>query len=69
MDLNVTVIEGERQIVLLALAELALSRPGWDDTLHEIAVKFHGEELFAGFKKSSADRVSAERGPLGPRNF
>jgi hypothetical protein len=58
--------ESERQLILLALAELALSRPGFESALREIARRYDGEGLpmFEGFKKSSADRVHAERMPL-----
>jgi len=31
--------EGERQMLLLALAHLANERPGWDDTLNRIALR------------------------------
>lgn len=31
--------ESERQIVLLALARLAVERPGWDDALCRIAAR------------------------------
>jgi hypothetical protein len=60
--------EGDRQMVLLALAELALSRPGFDYALGEIAKQLSGEEMFAEFKRLNADRVRAERMPmtLGP---
>jgi len=62
----------DRQMVLLALAELALSRPGWDYALGEIAERFSppspeaisGRELFDQFKRLNADRVKAERIPL-----
>ena len=57
--------EGQRQLVLLALAELALSRPGFDWTLGEIADLFFGREMFEGFKRSNADRVKASHGPFG----
>lgn len=58
--------EGQRQMIVLALAELALSRPGWDESIREIARHYDGEGLpmFEGFKSSNADRVRAERGPL-----
>lgn len=51
-------------MILLALAELALSRPGWDDALRRIAEHYQGVEIFERFKVTSADRVKAERGPL-----
>lgn len=60
--------EGQRQMTLLALAELALSRPGFDHSLREIAEKMDnpGCPMFEGFKQTSADRVKSERGPLSP---
>lgn len=59
--------EGDRAMILLALSELALSRPGWDDALRRIAERFYGGEMFERFKATNADRVKAERGPLrGP---
>jgi hypothetical protein len=64
---NFNLEEGQRQMVLLAIAELALSRPGWDYALGEIAKQFRGEEMFAEFKRLNADRVKAERAPLGLR--
>lgn len=69
MSMPVPVLEeGQRQILLLALAELALSRPGFDYALSEIAKLYDGEGLpmFQDFKLINADRVNAERGPLGP---
>jgi hypothetical protein len=56
--------EEQRQALILALAELALSRPGWDMMLSEIAVALHGRHEFAEFKRLNADRVSAERRSL-----
>jgi hypothetical protein len=56
--------EGDRQMVLLALAELSLSRPGWDDALGRIADQIFGRELFEQFKRLNADRVKATRDPL-----
>ena len=62
--MNFEIEEEQRQMVLLAIAELALSRPGWDWTLGELAKLLHGEEMFAEFKRLNADRVKAERAPL-----
>lgn len=56
--------EGQRQATLLALAELALSRPGWDHMLREIAQELDGADMFEGFKRTSEDRVKSERAPL-----
>lgn len=51
--------EAERQLILLALAELALSRPGWDESIREVA-RFYDDETLCGFEafqKANADRV------------
>jgi hypothetical protein len=56
--------EGDRQMVLLAIAELALSRPGWDYALGEIAKQLNGVDMFAEFKRLNKDRVKAERIPM-----
>jgi hypothetical protein len=64
MIATIALNEGDRQMILLALAELALSRPGWDDALRRIAEHYRGSEMFEQFKVTSADRVKAERGPL-----
>jgi hypothetical protein len=49
--------ESDRQAMLLALAELALSRPGWDYMLRKIAARLDGEDLYDEFKRLNADRV------------
>jgi len=36
--------EGERQLVLLALAKLSIERPGWDDALNRIALRMDNTE-------------------------
>jgi hypothetical protein len=53
--------EGERQMLLLAIAELALSRPAWDWTLGELAEQLHGREAFNEFARLNAERAKAER--------
>lgn len=53
--------EGQRQMMLLAIAELSLSRPGWDDALGEIADVLRGRAMFDEFKRLNADRVKGER--------
>jgi len=49
--------ESERQATLLALANLALQRPGWDDMLGGIAEKLQGFDLFEEFKRLNNDRI------------
>ena len=61
---GITFEEGDRQIMLLALAELALSRPGFDYALREIAKQLNGAEMFAEFKRLNTDRVKAGRIPI-----
>jgi hypothetical protein len=60
--------EGERQMLVLAMAELALSRPGWDDALRRIVGRIDnpGTPMYESLKASNADRVRVERGPLFP---
>lgn len=58
--------ECDRQIIVLALAELALSRPGFEPAIQDIAHHYDGEGLpmFEKFKQANADRVRAERSPV-----
>lgn len=47
--------EEERQIVLQALAQLAVARPGWDNVLNQIALKMDNNQegraqMFDGFR-------------------
>jgi hypothetical protein len=51
--------ESDRQATLLALATLALHRPGWDYMLGEIAEKLQGRELFTEFKRLNNDRIAS----------
>ena len=37
--------EAERQLVLMALAHLAVERPGWDDALNRLALKADDERV------------------------
>jgi hypothetical protein len=45
--------EADRQMLVLAIAELALRRPGWDNTLRRLAGRLHGEGMFVAFKNTS----------------
>jgi len=47
------IAEEERQMIALALARLAVERPGWDDALARLAAKFHASEMFDEFKKTN----------------
>lgn len=64
---SVSDFEGQRQIIVLALAELALSRPGWEPEAIKPIVRYYdtdGLPLFEAFKKTSADRVKETHGGL-----
>lgn len=55
--ITVSISEEERQATVLALARLALSRPGWGVFLSGVAEKLNGREAFESFKKSNNDLV------------
>lgn len=57
-DLTITVSEEDRQVIVLALAKLAVSRPGWRDAcLRRIAVdSFHAGEMFDEFEAMGPDK-------------
>lgn len=57
--------ESERQILLLALAELLLSRPGFELPIRTIAKRLRSEPMLDEFMRINRDRVSpAGRKPL-----
>jgi len=51
MDLTFTITEEKRQAMLLAIAKLALERPGWDHMLGEIADTLQGRPMYDEYKK------------------
>jgi len=55
--------EEDRQLVLLAMAESALLRPGFDDAYSQIADRMQGREVFEGFKKANRDRIKPHSFP------
>lgn len=52
--------EGDRQMLLLAIAELALRRPGWNWTLGRLAERLHGRAEFEEFKRIADDTSTRE---------
>ncbi len=54
--------EGERQMVLLALAHLSNERPGWDDALNRIAVRIDNTENLRAVTYDSFKTLHTERG-------
>ena len=49
--LNVSLIPEEGQMLLLAIANLAIKHPGWDMSLRALALKLDGIETFEAQKK------------------
>jgi hypothetical protein len=49
--------ESQRQMILLAIARLAVERPGWDWTLGELAQQLKGRALFEDFKQLKREEV------------
>lgn len=48
--------ESQRQVLLLAIAKLSLSRPGWHPAcLTPIAVKLDGMEMYEAFRAHGPD--------------
>lgn len=53
----INIQEEERQMILIALAHLAIERPGWNDALSRIALKMDNQlpdgrpEMFEKFKE------------------
>jgi len=45
--------EADRQAIVLALARLSTSRPGWNEYLRTIADRFSAAEMFDDFRKGS----------------
>ena len=62
--MDVTLTEEERQMVLIALAQLSVARPGWEQALHGIACKMDNVDdgralmfdAFRSFKLSEDER-------------
>jgi len=49
--MNFDIEESDRQMILLALAILALQRPGWLYATGLVAEKFSGKEMFDQFRE------------------
>ncbi len=70
VDLTLPLEEGERQVVLLALARLSVERPGWDYMLNRIARRIDNTEagrakLYDGFRElDKAPPAPSGRSPL-----
>lgn len=58
--------EPDRQLILMALAHLSVERPGFDDALNRIALRFDNNrgdraEMYDGFRELRRRAVAAER--------
>ena len=54
--------EGERQMMLMALAHLSIERPGWDNALQRMAMQLDNEkngrpQMYDGFRKLCREAV------------
>jgi hypothetical protein len=68
LTLKLELAEEQRQAMLLAIARLAVERPGYDWMLGEISEKLKGRDLYDKFKGSKEGELTA-RAALGlPRN-
>lgn len=61
-NLKIEIEEDERQVILLALAHLAVERPGWRVMLEQIALKMDNQvqcvpEMFTAFYTLRHERV------------
>lgn len=52
-DMTIEINEEERQLILLALALMALARPGFEHLAADIARKLSGWEMFNSFKAAN----------------
>jgi hypothetical protein len=59
LEHSILVDESQRQAILMALAHLAVERPGWDTMLRTIAKKMDGGEcpVYSEFKKLHREKV------------
>ena len=56
-NITIAVDEGQRQMILLAIAQLALENPGWDKALEILSEKLKGKEMFEKFKDIHYDFI------------
>lgn len=49
--MTIDISEEDRQMILLAIAQLAVRRPGWREAIRELAVKLAGEEMYEEFRR------------------
>jgi hypothetical protein len=64
-ELNFTIVEDHRQMIILALAKLSLERPGFLEYLEEIALALGDSidgkpEMFRGLRRMQTDKVMIE---------
>jgi hypothetical protein len=68
-NVTITIEEDQRQAILLAIAKLSLSRPGWEHYLRGISELLGGVQMYEEFKAHGpdgevADQVREERDRL-----
>lgn len=55
--MTIEIDESERQILLLAIANLELARPGWLLPCRELADRLKGREMYDRFKEWNNDQI------------
>lgn len=62
MTHQIDIEEEDRQVILLALAHLAVERPGWDNYLRTVAAKMDDDHLslYHGFKSTAVPPVQTK---------
>lgn len=64
--INLEMEEGQRQMLIMALAHLAVERPGWDRTLNELAMKIDNvkegrAQLYDDFKRLHKEQLEYKK--------
>lgn len=60
--MQIEIEEGERQLMLMALAYLSLIRPGFDFALNNLALKMDNNKAGRGVLYDAFRRIELERG-------
>ena len=56
-DITVTLEDGQRQMMVMALADLSLRNPGWVWAIRQIAEKLRANDMYNQFRELRADLV------------
>jgi len=59
--ITLQVTEEDRQAIIMALAHLAVERPGWDDYLQRIAIGLSGTKMYVDLKLLHEESIAQLR--------